>query len=35
MYSFKVVTKDKNDQDCDCILGFEHVEDYQNEMEPI
>lgn len=25
----KIVTKDKNDQDCDCILGFEHVEDYQ------
>ena len=24
----KIVTKDKNDQDCDCILGFEHVEDY-------
>lgn len=25
----KIVTKDKNNQDCDCILGFEHVEDYQ------
>ena len=25
----KIVTKDKNDQDCDCILGFEHVEDYK------
>lgn len=25
----KIVTKDKNDQDCDCILGFENVSDYQ------
>ena len=25
----KIVTKDKNNQDCDCILGFENVSDYQ------